>query len=261
LIVSGDKIAIAFSGGKDSSNTLFLLNKIFKNNPKVVFFTITINEGIEGYRNKCLEKSESFCKKLNVKQYIFSFKEEFGLTIDDLSKKMDSGYCGTCGLLRRYLLNKKARELGATKLATGHNLDDEFQSILMNIQKGELLRLAMMGTIPKISKNSKLVQRIKPLILIPENESKLFAKINKIPFGKKNCPNSVDNPLRGETRKFLNRLEETSPGIKYSLYESASKFVPFIKNKFKSEKINYCKNCKEPSSRNICRVCEILKNL
>ena len=261
LIQSGDKIAIALSGGKDSSNVLFLFNKIFKNNPNVEFFAITVNEGIKGYRNECLEKSESFCKELNVKQHIFSFKDEFGLTIDDITKKMDSGYCGTCGLLRRYLLNKKARELGATKVATGHNLDDECQSILMNILKGDLLRLVRMGPTPGLTKHDKFVQRIKPLILIPENESKLFAKINKIPFGKKECPNSVDNPLRGETRNFLNRLEQTSPGIKYSLYESASKIVPFVKNKFKSGKINDCKNCKGPSSRDVCKVCEVLKTL
>jgi len=261
LIEKGDRVAIAHSGGKDSSNVLFLLNRMFETNPSIKILVITIDEGIKGYRDKAVEKSESFCKKLGLEQHIFSFKKEFGFTVDDLSNKMKSGYCGTCGLLRRYLLNKKARELKATKLATGHNLDDECQSILMNFLKGDLLRLVRIGPMPHLTKHPKFVLRIKPLVLIPESESELFAKVNKIPFQPKKCPYSVDNPLRGETRKFLNRLDDTSPGIKYSLYESACKIKPFITEKFKKGKIGSCKKCGEPSSQEICKVCDLLSKL
>jgi len=259
LIENGDKIAVAVSGGKDSANTLFLLNKIFKNNRKIDFFAITIDEGIQGYRNKSIKKSEIFCKKIGVGQHIFTFKKEFGFTVDKLTKKMKSGYCGSCGLLRRYLLNKKARELKATKLATGHNLDDECESILMNIMKGDLLRLVRSGPMPMLTRHKKFVPRIKPLIMIPENESILYAKINNLTFRPKSCIYSVDNPLRGQTRKFLKNLEETSPGIKYSLYESANKIVPFIRTKFRKGKIGICKKCGEPSSQSICKVCELLE--
>jgi len=261
LIENGDKIAVAVSGGKDSANVLFLLKKIFKNNPKIKLFAITIDEGIRNYRDRSVKRSESLCKKFNVKQYIFSFKKEFDFTIDELSKEMKSGYCGGCGLLRRYLLNKKARELEATKLATGHNLDDECQSILMNILKGDLLRFVRVGSMPQIVRHSRFVTRIKPLIMIPENESILYGKINKIPSYPKKCSYSIDNPLRGGSRNFLNVLEETSPGIKHSLYESALKIKPFIKGKFKRGKIGTCKKCGEPSSQKVCRVCLFLEKL
>ncbi len=261
LIEKGDKVAVAHSGGKDSSNLIFLLNDIFKNNPGVKLFVITVNEGIKGYRDKAVKKSESFCRKIGVEQHVFSFKKEFGFTVDDLTKKIKSGYCGDCGLLRRYMLNKKARELGATKLATGHNLDDECQSILMNVLKGDLLRLVRVGPMPHITKHLNFVPRIKPLILIPENESELFARINDIPFHPKKCPYSVDNPLRGKTRNFLNGLEQTSPGIKFSLYGSAHRMKPFIIKKFKRDKIRSCKKCGEPSSQEICKVCELLGKL
>ena len=261
LIKKGDIIAVAHSGGKDSSNVLFLLNKIFKDNPSVKFFVITIDEGIKRYREKCIKKSERFCRELGVEQHILSFKKEFGFTTNQIAKKMKSGYCGSCGILKRYLLNKKARELKATKLATGHNLDDESQSILMNILKGDLLRLVRVGPMPQLSGHSKFVSRIKPLIMIPENESMLFGKINDIPSYPKKCPYTVDNPLRGWTKKFLNNLEESSPGIKYSLYESAQKIVPFVRKKFKIGKIGTCEKCGEPSSQKICKVCELLENL
>ena len=261
LVENGDRIAVTVSGGKDSTNVLFLLNKIFKNNPKIKLFAITLDEGIKGYRDKSVKKSEIFCKKIGVKQYIFMFKKEFGFTVDKLSKKMKSGYCGSCGLLRRYLLNKKARELKATKLATGHNLDDECQSILMNVLKGDLLRLVRGGPMPLLTRYKMFVPRIKPLITIPENESELYAKLNNIPFHPKSCSYSVDNPLRGGARNFLNNLEETSPGIKYSLYESALKIMPFVRTKFKVGKIGSCKKCGEPSSQEVCKVCELLKGI
>jgi len=261
LIENGDRIAVAVSGGKDSANVLFLLNKIFKNNPKIEFFVITIDEGIKGYRDKSIKKSEIFCKKIGVEQHIFTFKEECGITVDELVKRIKSGYCGSCGLLRRYLLNKKAKALKATKLATGHNLDDECESILMNILKGDLLRLVRSGPMPMLTRHKKFVPRIKPLITIPENESILYAKINNITFQPKRCIYSVDNSLRGEARKFLKNLEETSPGIKYSLYKSAKKIMPFIKTKFRSGRISICKECGEPSSQKICKVCELLKGL
>jgi len=261
LVENGDRIAVAVSGGKDSANVLFLLNKIFKNNPRIEIFAITLDEGIKGYRDKSIKKSKIFCKKIGVKQYIFTFDKEFNITVDKLSKKMKSGYCGSCGLLRRYLLNKKARELNATKLATGHNLDDECQSILMNVLKGDLLRLVRGGPMPMLTKHEKFVPRIKPLITIPENESELYAKINDIQFFPKKCVYSGDNPLRGQTRNFLNNLDETSPGIKYNLYESSIKIMPFIRMKFKSGKIGLCKKCGEPSSQEVCKICELMKKL
>jgi len=260
LIGKNERVAIAYSGGKDSSNVLSLLNNIFKDNRNVELFAMTVDEGIKGYRDESIKKTEIFCKKLEVKQYVFSFKKEFGFTMDHLSKRLESGFCGSCGVLKRYLLNKKARELNATKIATGHNLDDECQSIVMNILRGDLLRLVRVGPMPMIGIHSKFVPRIKPLVLVPENESELFASINDISFYPKKCPYAVDNPLRGKTEDFLNNLEKSSPGIKYSLYESACKIVPFIREKFKTGKIGSCKKCGEPSSQEVCKVCELLNN-
>ncbi len=260
LIKKGDRIAIAISGGKDSSTLLLILNKIFKNNPNVKLFTITIDQGIKSRSDEMLKKTKKICKQLDVDHYIFSFKDVFEITVDDLKRKMKTGFCGSCGILRRYILNKKARELGATKLATGHNLDDECQTIIMNMIRGDLLRLARTGSMPIISEHKKFVPRIKPLIEIPEEESELYCKLSNVSFIPKKCPYSYDDPLRGETRKFLNALEKTSPGIRNSLLQSAYKIKPFIKSKFKQGKIRTCEICGEPSSQKKCRVCELLNS-
>jgi len=249
----------AVSGGKDSSSVLYLLTKIFKNNPNIEIIGITIDQGFGCVTEYDALFTKQLCEKLGLKHYTFSFKKEFGKDVKDLIKKNPkSSYCEICGVLRRYLLNKKSRELGCKKLATGHNLDDECQSILMNILKGDMMRLVRVGSMPMINKNSKFVPRIKPLINIPEDEVILFAKINKIKYSSQKCPYRKFNTLRGDTIKYLNILEKNSPGIKHSLLESATKLKPYIEKQFKNERIKLCEKCKEPASKKICKTCEVL---
>ena len=259
LVDKKDKIAVALSGGKDSSATLYFLKKIFKNNPNVEIIGITIDQGFGDVTKKNVSVSAQLCKELGVKHHVFSFKKEFGKDIKEtFNKNPNLSYCTVCGVLRRYLINKKARELGCTKVATGHNLDDECQSILMNILKGDMMRLVRVGAMPMISKNSKFVPRIKPLINIPEEEVILFAKINSIKHSNQKCPYRKFNTLRGESIEFLNKLEKKSFGIKYSLLESALKLKPYVEKQFKSERIKLCEKCQEPASKKICKTCEVL---
>jgi len=259
LVGKKERIGVALSGGKDSSTTLYLLNKILKNNPNIEIIGITIDQGFG-----CVSKYDStfaseLCKNLGLEHHIFSFKDEFGVNVEDIIKKKEtSSYCAICGVLRRYLLNKKARELVCTKLATGHNLDDEVQTILMNFLKGDMMRLARVGAMPMISKNPKFVTRIKPLINVPEKEVELFVEINNIKHSSQTCPYRKYNTFRGETIKYLNNMEGNSTGIKHSLLESAVKLKPYIKKQFKKSEIKLCKKCKEPTSKKICKTCKVL---
>jgi uncharacterized protein (TIGR00269 family) len=255
LIENGDIVAIAYSGGKDSANVLFMLNKIFGKNPKVNFFAITIDEGIKGYRDKFIKKIRVFSKKIGIKNYVFNFKEEFGVTFE----KIKADNCDNCKLLKEYLLNKKARELGATKLAIGRNLNDECESIITNLLSGNLFGLVKIGNISKNSSHPKLITKIKPLILIPEKESVVYSKLNNIPSLTKKCPYHVDHNLQNEARIFLNNLENSSIGLGYSLYENSLKIANFLKSNLKDEKIGTYKRCGEPSEKDLCKVFELLE--
>ena len=258
LIEEGDVVAVAVSGGKDSMSLLYILNKIYKKNPKVKLFAITINEGTASYREKMIERIRNFCEELGVEHYVFSFKEEFGFGLDEIAPYFED-LCSVCGVLRRWLLNKKARELGATKLATAHNLDDEAQTAIMNFIKGDFQRLARMGAMPYLLKHPKFVLRIKPLVKMPEREMALYAMLN-LPgkFFLGSCPYAKGNVLRKETQKFLNRLEAKAPGVKHTLVESAHRLVPILKETYKEVKIGTCKLCGEPSSEEICKACQFV---
>ena len=138
LIGKEENLGVAISGGKDSLTLLHILKKLSEQNPKIKITAIAINEGIEGYRDKALITAQNFCDKNNVKLNIYSYEKEFGMPLDNMLKVLDVKPCTICGIFRRYLLNKKSKELKFTKLATGHNLDDECQSIMMNQFKNNI---------------------------------------------------------------------------------------------------------------------------
>lgn len=134
-----DQIVVGLSGGKDSTMLLYNLIKIQKKiyNSKSLI-ALTIDEGIEGYSEKIIEISKKFCKKYKINQEILSFKEKFGLTLDEIVKKKASSNdykdaCNYCATIRRRILNDVAKELGANILALGHNLSDICETFLTNI--------------------------------------------------------------------------------------------------------------------------------
>src|SRR3989344_5591949 len=111
LLGKEENLGVALSGGKDSLTVLHILDKLSRQNPKIRISAIAIDEGIAGYRDKTLERAKEFCQKSNIKLHIFSYKEEFGLTLDEMLKILDVKPCTICGIFRRYLLNKKSKEL------------------------------------------------------------------------------------------------------------------------------------------------------
>ncbi|HLD15911.1 MAG TPA: TIGR00269 family protein [Candidatus Nanoarchaeia archaeon] len=255
LIEGKDVIAVALSGGKDSSTLLYILNKLLKKR-RQKFFALLINEGIHGYRNITIKDAKKLCKQLKVPLKIVSYKEEFGTTLDELKKKYKP--CTACGILRRYSLNKIARDLGATKLATGHNLDDEAQTLLMNMLKGNFEFSAKLGPKTEILMHDKFIPRIKPLYFLTEKEVLIYSKIKKLPVTFIECPNSHD-AFRDDVRSQLNELEAKYPGTKHSIVNGFLDIQETLQKRFQREKINSCKICGEPSVKQVCRACQILK--
>jgi uncharacterized protein (TIGR00269 family) len=251
MVQKGDRIAVALSGGKDSIVLLYVLNKIFHDRKDLELSAITIDEGIVGYRKKTLEHAVKLTCDLGIPHTIMSFGEGFGVTLDELTKKKEHAACTLCGVLRKNLLNKAAREQGADKLATGHNLDDESQTILMNYLRGDIDRLKRM--LPNV-KQPGLVMRIKPLRSIPEKEVALYGFLNDLPVSMDECPYAGE-ALRNEIREMLNNYEVKHPGTKYSLlggYETIAEALRSPDNQ-----ITVCSICGEPGSE-ACKTCRLL---
>ena len=116
-----------------------------------------------------------------MEHHVAKFKDVVDLTMDEVSSLLGHRTpCAYCGVFRRKCMNLKAREIGADVLATGHNLDDAAQAILMNFTRGDVERLARMGPHEKVQPG--LVPRIMPLRQIPEKEVYLYALLRDIDF-------------------------------------------------------------------------------
>lgn len=253
LIKENELIAVALSGGKDSVLTLHAL-KNYQNYLDFDLVAISVDEGIDGYRQHGIDSAIKNAKDLGVELVQKSFKEEEGFALDDIYQDFKSA-CIPCGVFRRNILNKTTYELGANKLATGHNLDDEIQSFLMSFARGDTIKFSKFG--PQLDAiHPKLVPRIKPLWNTPEKEVGIWAVINEIDIHLEECPYSHLS-LRAKIKEFLNVNEDAYPGIKKNIMSSFKQILTF-ENDF-STNLNECKICGEPTSSNICKACEIKK--
>lgn len=259
-----DRIAVAVSGGKDSVSLLHILVKMEQNYPKASLVAVTVDEGIKGYRDEALEIAAECCKKLNVEHHTVSFKELYGYTLDEIVEKLKKEGktkltpCAYCGVLRRKALNIVARKVNADKLATAHTLDDEAQTIILNVLHGDALRIAREKPVTD-KVHPKLVQRIKPFCEVPERETTLYAYIKKIRFQDIPCPYASE-ALRNDIRVFLNRMEEKHAGTKFAIFKSIEK-IRSTMEKIGKEELTECIKCGEPTAGEICKTCLMLQQL
>src|SRR5947209_4209976 len=129
------------SGGKDSSTTAALLARSFENRRDVELIGITIDEGIASYRPLGIEYARRLCAKLGIEHRVLAYEQTVGHTMDEVvSVDAEAIPCSYCGPFRRHALNRAARDVEADYVATGLNLDDTAQSILMNVARRDIRR-------------------------------------------------------------------------------------------------------------------------
>jgi len=258
MITPEDKVVVAVSGGKDSTAVLYALKK-----QGYDVEAITVDAHIGCYTETNLKNIRAVCKDLGVKLYEIPFRKVFGASlchIRDTLKEKGFNYksCNICGVLRRYLLNKGSRELGATKLVLGHNLDDEAQAIFMNLIKNKQELNARVGPSPGVIKNQGFVPRIKPLYFMGEKDIVRYSKIRNFPVYYGKCPCSLDG-FRNYVKDFLNAYQKVNPDVKKNIVVNFLKKVPALREKYKKNtKLNSCESCSEPSKDAVCRPCQLL---
>ncbi|UCG89976.1 MAG: TIGR00269 family protein [Candidatus Heimdallarchaeota archaeon] len=259
-----DHIGLGYSGGKDSTVLLNILVKLKKQFSQCNLTALTIDEGIKGYREECLELTKKITKKYQIPHVIISFKKIYGATLDQiveesLSKKHALSACSICGILRRRALNYAARQINATKIATAHNLDDEAQSILLNLLRGDSNKFIRFSRFP-IQKFQTLIPRIRPFVRITEPEIVLYAYVKDLEYHSYPCPYAF-SAMRNTIRTFLSEMEEKHPSTLrniVNLHDSISRYFPQMGN---LEPPFLCQKCGEVSAHEICPICQLLDNL
>lgn len=207
MIQEGDKIAVALSGGKDSTAMLMGLKNLQIFFPKKFeIIAISIDPGFEFFDRKILERT---CDKLEIKLIIEeSHAKEI---VFDIRKEKNP--CSLCANIRRGILNSVVNREGCNKIALGHNEDDVLETFLLN-----LFYAGNMSTFAPVSyMDRSKVTLIRPLIYAPEKEIKKFARKNNIEIMPKNCPMDGKSK-REDIKKLIHDLSIDIPMLKANLY-------------------------------------------
>ncbi len=254
----GGTIAVALSGGKDSAVALALTQRYFLRRPTIRLLAITVDEGIAGYRPATIDAARRLTRSLGVEHMVVRAEEELGVTTDSTALRLVATIpCSYCGVWRRQLLNRTARTVGADALVLGFNLDDLAQTILMNVARAELPRLARMA--PHRHKQPGLVPRLAPLAPIPEREVYLFARLEGFPFDHGECPHAR-GAARNVFREVVWQLEDAIPGTRHSLLRTQEQLAELLTGTDpETSSPGRCGACGEPTAARLCRACEYLR--
>lgn len=191
MIEDGDKIAVALSGGKDSVTMLKALKSLQYFYPKKFeIIAISINPGFEFFDSDFLRKT---CEEIEVP----FFEEEYNISKIVFEDRKEQNPCSLCANLRRGILNTAAKREHCTKIALGHNLDDVLETFLMN-----LFFAGSISTFSPVSYMSKSgITVIRPLIYVPEKETKRYVRKSGTPIMPKVCPMDGHS-----TREYIKEL-------------------------------------------------------
>jgi tRNA-5-methyluridine54 2-sulfurtransferase len=212
-----ERLLVAVSGGKDSLSLWEILTRLgYQADGLYIGLGI---EGDNGYSHESQRLCEQFAARHDLRLHVLSVPEEYGVTIPDLAGATHRGQqkpCSVCGITKRHVMNRIAREHGYAALITGHNLDDEASVLLgntLNWIPGYLVRQSpvLEATQPG------LVRKVKPLCRIYEKEMAAYALLSGIDYIYEECPHAQgSNTIY--YKELLNKLEADRPGAKLQFY-------------------------------------------
>jgi uncharacterized protein (TIGR00269 family) len=251
MFTPSERLLVAVSGGKDSLSLWDILWRLGYQ-ADGLYICLGIDEGI-GYSEQSQRLAEKFAAERELTLHVVSVPGEYGETIPAMAARTQRGKykpCSVCGLAKRHIMNRIARDGGYDVLVTGHNLDDEAAVLFSNTLNwipGYLVRQS-----PVLPANRPgLIRKAKPLCRLYEREMAAYALLRGIEYVYDECPHAA-----GSTtiyyKELLNKLEADRPGAKLSFYLSFLQakenglFAPLADPDI--ELLHSCPSCGQPTS-------------
>lgn len=217
MIEDGDRVMVCLSGGKDSFTMLDILLDLRAAAP-IHFDIIAINldQKQPGFPEHILPE---YLDKLGV-EYKIVEEDTYSIVQDKIEEGKTT--CSLCSRLRRGILYRTAREVGATKIALGHHRDDLLATMMLNMFYGGKLK-SMPAKL--VSDNGEHVV-IRPLAYCKEKEIEQYALLKKYPIIPCNLCGSQPNLQRQITKQMLNEWDVKFPGRLESMFTALQNVVP-----------------------------------
>ena len=217
MIRAGDRVMVCLSGGKDSYGLLDVLLKLRERAPhSFELIAVNLDQRHPGYPEHVLP---DYLRSLGV-----PFRIETQDTYSVVKRVVPQGgtMCGLCSRLRRGVLYRVARELGATKIALGHHRDDILETFFLNLFFGG--RMKAMS--PKLQSDDGRHIVIRPLAYVPESDLEAYAQVRKFPIIPCDLCGSQPMLQRKQVKEMLREWERSHPGRIDSMFRALSNLVP-----------------------------------
>jgi uncharacterized protein (TIGR00269 family) len=254
MIAPGERVLVAVSGGKDS---LALWDILLKLGYDVEGMTIGL--GIGDYSTASTETSVAFAEERGLKLQHVDLRGDYGYDVPTAAKVTRRVPCSACGLSKRHLFDKTARDGGYDVVATGHNLDDEAAVLLGNTLHWQTEYLGRQ--VPVLPATDGFPRKVKPLVRLGERETAAYCVLRGIDYIVEECPMAEGNRhLR--YKEALNMIEAASPGTKYDFYfgflsRAAGRFQPEAAEA--KDALEPCTRCGAPTPDGLCAFCRLVE--
>jgi tRNA(Ile)-lysidine synthase TilS/MesJ len=263
------RILVAVSGGKDSLSLWDILSQLGYQ-ADGLYIGLGIEGGID-YSHESQRMAEAFAASRGLRLHVVDIQQTYGESVPMLAKRTHRGQekpCSVCGLSKRHIMNRVARDGGYDVLVTGHNLDDEAATLLGNTLNwigGYLQRQS-----PVLEARSGMVRKAKPLCRFYEREMAAYALLREIPYVYEECPYAFDTKSI-YYKSLLNKMEVDRPGTKLNFYltflqaKENGLFAPPPESTGEDElgaggeELHLCPSCGQPTTTpGLCTFCRMV---
>ncbi|MDO6718003.1 tRNA 2-thiocytidine(32) synthetase TtcA [Psychrosphaera sp. 1_MG-2023] len=217
MIEHGDRVMVCLSGGKDSYAMLDILMSLQRSAPiQFELIAVNLDQKQPGFPAQVLP---NYLEELGI-EYKIVTEDTYSIVMDKIPEGKTT--CSLCSRLRRGILYRTAKELGATKIALGHHRDDILETMFLNMFHGGKLK----SMPPKLKSDNKEHVVIRPLAYAKEKDIQRFADAKQFPIIPCNLCGSQENLQRQNIKEMLNSWDKQFPGRIESMFKALQNVVP-----------------------------------
>jgi tRNA(Ile)-lysidine synthase TilS/MesJ len=254
MLMPGERVLVAVSGGKDSLALWDMLLDL-----GVDADGLYLGLGIGDYSDDSGAMARAFASTRRATLIEVDIPTQYGFDIPGAAAATRRVPCSACGLSKRHLFNQAALDGGYDVVATGHNLDDEAAVLFGNVLRWNTDYLGRQ--LPVLPAAQGFARKVKPLIRLGERETAAYCVLTGIDYIVEECPNAVGNKHLGY-KAALNDIEAQSPGSKAAFYFG---FLDRASSKFAEEtaagrdRLVACEGCGAPTTNaGLCAFCALV---